>query len=365
MQKWVLETPCLLVNYDILQSNIKYMQRKADINQVNLRPHTKTHRTPALAKLQLVAGARGITAAKVGEAEVMVDNGIRDIFIANQIVGESKLRRLRQLARRASIRVGVDCEDHVHALSQAFAGEKPISVLIEIEVGEERTGLRPGPQVVELAQLIARLPNVELEGVYSHEGHTYSASSPAKCRELFAKAQQDTLKAAQMIKEAGFAVNTVSIGATPSLLLADPLPGITEIRPGTYILLDAAQANLLGDYTRCAATVLSTVISKPTPDRAVLDAGVKALTSSVRQRGICQTPGFGLVKDHGVWLKRLYDEHGIISDEKTVRRLAIGDKVEVIPNHICPTCNLYDKLYLVRGDEVLQELPIACRGKSQ
>ena len=364
--KWQLDTPALVVDLDIMQRNIALMQQKADRAGVRLRPHTKTHRTPALAQMQMQAGAYGITVAKVGEAEVMAAHGLQDILIANQIFGATKIERLRQVAHMARIAVGADNVEQVQALSDTFAAEaRPLAVRIEVEVGEQRSGLVPGPDLVKLARLIAASPGLEFEGVFSHEGHTYGAASQAECAQLFAESQRATLAAAEMIRQAGVPCPEVSIGATPSLLLGEIIPGITEIRPGTYILMDAAQGSAIGDFSRCAATILATVVSKPTPHRVVLDAGVKALTSFTRDKGICLTPGYGLVRRFGERISKLYDEHGLLNSERAYQELQIGDKVEIIPNHICPACNLYDRMFLVQGDDVIAELPISCRGKSQ
>lgn len=364
--KWQLDTPALVVDLDIMQANIASMQRKADLAEVSLRPHTKTHRTPALALMQVQAGACGITVAKVGEAEVMAAHGLQDILIANQIFGSVKVERLRQLARTVRVAVGADNREQVQALSDAFAMEgRPLRVRIEVEVGEQRSGLVPGAELVNLAKFIAAAPGLEFEGVFSHEGHSYGAASQAECVQLFEQSQRDTLQAAELIRQAGVPCPVVSIGATPSLLLGEIIPGITEIRPGTYILMDAAQGGAIGDFSHCAATILATVVSKPVPHRVVLDTGVKALTSFTRDKGICFTPGYGLVRRFGERIYKLYDEHGLLNSERAYQELQIGDKVEIIPNHICPACNLYDRMFLVQGDDVVAELPIACRGKSQ
>jgi len=364
---WELDTPALVVNKDVMQKNIQEMQEKADRSGVNLRPHTKTHRTPAIARMQVEAGAKGITVAKVGEAEVMAEAGLTDIFIANEIYGLQKMERLKKVARKVKVAVGVDNKEQVQLLSQVFAGEeKPIEVLIEVETGEERSGLVPGTELVELAKCIEATPNVKLRGIFSHEGHTYGAATPLECAELFRKSQEDTLYAAKLITDAGISLEVISIGATPSIMLGEILPGITEIRPGTYVLMDAAQGHAIGDYSKCAITVLATVVSKPTPERIVLDTGVKSLTAFTRNKGICYTPGFGLLKGtDDIRLNKLYDEHGLINNKELNKKLQIGDKVEIIPNHVCPTCNLYDKIYIVDKGRVVDELPILCRGKSQ
>ena len=363
-----LDTPSLLVDRTILLRNITGMQDLADRAAVALRPHTKTHRTPAIAAMQVKAGAKGITVAKIGEAEVMAENGLEDIFIANEIYGDLKFARLRTLAEKVRLSVGVDNREQVTAISRFFEGApEPADVLIEVETGEVRSGMLPGPELVELAKFIAAAPNVRLKGIFSHEGHTYGAKDREQCAAFYRKAQEDTLGAAEMIRSAGIPVGTVSIGATPSILLGgDILPGVTEIRPGTYVLMDAAQGAAVGSYGTCAATVLATVMSKPTADRVVLDAGVKALTAFTREGGICATPGHGLLKGFdGLRIGKLYDEHGLVYGREANERLSLGDRVEIIPNHICPTCNLYDRMYLVEDGRVVDELPILCRGKSQ
>ena len=366
----VLDTPALLVDMDIARRNIAFMQRKADAAGVRLRPHTKTHRTPALAAMQVAAGAQGITVAKIGEAEVMRDYGLDDIFIATVVMGEEKIRRLRALAARARISIGVDQEEQIAALSGAFAGEAaPLDVLLEIETGEARTGVLPGPDAARLAHCVQSAPGLRLAGVFSHEGHCYGAPTAEACREMALESQRATMKAADLIRRSGMPADVVSIGATPSLLLAEILPGITEIRPGTYILMDAAQGAAVGSYAHCAATVLATVTSKPAPGRVILDTGVKALTAFTRPPGgICATPGHGIIKDllpDIVRVNKLYDEHGIINDASAWEQLALGDRVQVIPNHICPACNLYDEMHVMEQGVCVAVYPILCRGKSQ
>ena len=362
-----LDTPALLIDIDLVHGNIAAMQVKADKYGVALRPHTKTHKMPELAKLQLAAGATGITVAKVGEAEVMAAAGLSDIFIANQIIGISKLERIRQLARQIKIRLGVDNPVQIDQLETVFRDEpQPIEVLIEVETGENRSGIIQEEQLVRLVKHIQAQTKVVLTGVFSHEGHTYKAKSSDDCRRLCLDSQKRTLWAASLVREMGVAVDTVSIGATPSLMHSEIVPGITEIRPGTYIFMDVGQGTAIADYSRCAATVLASVISLPTAERIVLDSGAKALTLQTRSEGICTTQGYGLVKNSAdVRLSGMFDEHGLIHDAALRSTLAIGDKLEIIPNHICPVCNLYDSAYAVSRGQVLGELPIAARGKTR
>ena len=362
-----IDTPALLVDYDIMLENIQAMQAKANRFGVGLRPHTKTHRSPEFAKLQMEAGAVGITVAKVGEAEVMAAHGLQNIFIANEIVGISKLQRIRSLHEQIDIALGVDDIFHIDQLEQVFAGaSRPIRVLIEIEVGENRSGVIEKDKFIALVQYILTKKNVQLTGVFSHEGQSYSSASPEDCMRECLDCQKRTLEFAQLARELGARIDTVSVGSTPSLLVADILEGITEIRPGTYILMDNSQAGGIDDYSHCAASVLGTVISKPTADRIITDTGAKALTAQQRRKGICTNQGLGYVKGSDqVHLSGVFDEHGIIYSQQLSQQLQIGDKIEIIPNHICPVCNLYDTLYLVSQGNIIREVDIACRGKSQ
>jgi len=362
-----LDTPALLIDEAIMRGNIFAMQEKADKAGVRLRPHTKTHKMPELAKLQVASGASGITVAKVGEAEVMAEHGLQDIFIANEVVGTSKLERIRELSRRIAIRLGVDNAFQVDQLQEVFRDEvHPIEVLIEIETGENRSGVISDGQLIQLAKHIMGKTKVALKGAFSHEGHSYKAKTVEECRRMCMESQTRTLRAGNMARELGAAIDTVSIGSTPSLMHSELLEGVTEIRPGTYILMDVGQGTAISDYSRCAATVLATVISMPTDERIVLDTGAKALTMQTRSEGICATTGYGLVKSSdNVRLSGMFDEHGLIYDARLRKELEVGSKLEIIPNHICPVCNLYDSAYLVSDGKVLRKIPIAGRGKTQ
>ena len=363
-----LDTPSLIINREIMMDNIQFMQSFADKHNVALRPHTKTHKMPALAKLQVEAGAKGITVAKVGEAEVMADNGLNDIFIANQVVGEIKLNRIKKLAETIDISFGVDNIEQIEVIEKVFSdSNKPAQVLIEIEVGENRSGVIEEHDYIELVKYILNCSHVNLKGIFSHDGNTYKAKDVEHCRELYNYAQTRTLHFARLAKDLGGKLETVSIGSTPPFMFGfDVMEGVTELRVGTYILMDVSQGNAIGTHDRCAATVLTTVISKPTSERVITDVGAKGLTMQSRSEGICATTGVGTLKHYDqVHISQMYDEHAIIYNEKFRNEVNIGDKVEVIPNHICPVCNLYDVAYLVSGDEVVETVPVLARGKLQ
>lgn len=361
-----LDTPALLIDREIMTRNIADMQARADRCGVTLRPHTKTHKMPRVAKLQRDAGCTGIAVAKIGEAEVMAENGLDDIFIANEPAGAIKMERLRALAEKVSVSWGIDGPEHVEAAERAFAGSaQKAEVLIEIEVGENRSGIIEESDFLTLLKALRKAPHVHLKGVFSHDGNSYSAPSIDACRETFVASQQRTLRFADIARGNGFACETVSIGSTPSLMRDFPiLPGITEFRPGTYVFMDASMAAAAGTLERCAATVLATVISRPTPERVILDVGAKGITMQTRTRGITATPGLGTIKGWpGVHIHAVYDEHAIIYDRTFRDGVRIGDKVEIIPVHICPTVNLHETAYLVSNGEVVEEIPVLCRGK--
>ncbi len=361
-----LDTPALVVDVDIMEDNLLWGQEKANKAGLKLRPHTKTHRTPRLAKKQLDLGAKGITVAKVGEAEVMAEEGIEDIFIANEVVGDIKLERIYQLNKRIKLAIGVDNSIQVKWLSQKFADSvRPIEVLIDVDTGDARTGIQPGEPLLKLAKNIVNLPGIKLRGIFTHDGHSYGAKSISDVKQIFKDSQEEMIRTDRILRNEGIDIEEISVGSTPSFLVADISPGITEIRPGTYIFMDVAQGNLLGNYDRCALTILATITNRPTPNRVVIDAGTKALTSYVRGSGICQTKGHGLLQDNpAIHIESLSDEHGVFT-VASENEYPIGNKLQVIPNHACPTCNLYDYIYGVSKGIVVFKWPILARGKSQ
>lgn len=354
-----LDTPALLVDYKRMQRNIASMQAMCDENGVALRPHTKTHKSPAVARLQVATGARGITVAKVGEAEVMVEAGFDDLFIAYPLVGESKYRRLLPLLERARIAVAADSMEGVEMLS-AFFGPRGvlIPVLVEIDTGFRRTGVPNAETAISLAQAIDRAPGLTFEGLMEFSGHSYAACSEEERRLVGHSEAAPLLEASERLYAMGLPVKVISTGSTPSMPFVAETPGVTEVRPGVYVFGDLKQAEL-GTLQRdeCALTVLATVVSTPAPGRYILDSGTKALSSDHYA-----TWTYGELKDYpGAVINRASEEHGII--EGVSLPLRVGDRVEVIPNHACATCNMHDEFYLVEGETVLDVWPVPGRGK--
>ena len=360
-----LDTPALIIDTDILTLNISRIVEIASEAGSRLRPHIKTHRMLEVARRQIAAGANGICCAKTGEAEVFADGGIDDIFIANQVVGTRKLRRLQVLAEQVRLAVGVDHREHINSLGDAFHNGRSIDVNIEIDVGQARTGVAESRSALALARQILDTPGLELRGIYTHEGHDYGASDQSDLLGIADRAQIQMLVIATDIRNATNADCEVSMGSTPSLLARSFREGIDELRPGTAVFNDGSHANFLGHTDWCAASVLATVVNRPSRNRVVIDAGAKALTSDKRGPSILENRGFGLVVGRPeATIVSLSDEHGVL-EVPTAEAYAIGDVIRVIPNHICPCVNLYDHAYATRNGIVDSIWDVSARGQSQ
>lgn len=364
--RYGLRTPALLVDLERLERNLQAMQAFADEQGVRLRPHAKTHKTPAIGRMQVAMGASGLTVAKLGEAEVFLDAGIDDLFVAYPIVGEEKLERLAGLLRRGRVTVAADHREQLDgyaALSRRRGLEVP--VMIEVDTGLARCGLPPGRELVELCLTAARTPGLRFLGLMTHEGHAPRAGHPEGLHGAGVAAGQTMVEAAAMVRREGVEVEVVSVGSTPTARSAPTVAGVTEMRPGIYAFYDAGRVAMgVVDGDRCAATVLATIVSRPARDRVILDAGSKALS----QDGLgvrLEEPSFGQVLAHPDWrIERLYEEHAILRVPPG-DAARIGEQVRIVPNHVCPVFNLFDRVSVVREGEVVDEWPIEARGRSQ
>jgi D-serine deaminase-like pyridoxal phosphate-dependent protein len=346
----MIDTPALLIDAGRLRANVEAMAAAARDGGVALRPHAKTHKMVEVAALQLEAGAAGLTVAKLGEAEVFVDGGCEDILIAYPLIGAPKLERLAALARRARIAVALDSLEVARAIAQAGAD---VRVRIEVDTGQHRAGVLPR-DVAALASDVAAL-GLHVEGVMTHEGQAYAA-------EDLAAATHDAV--AQML-EAAASLHTpvISVGSTPTARYAANEPGVTEIRPGTYVFQDRTQiAHKAATSGDLAAFVLATVVSRPAPDRAVVDAGTKVLSSD-RLNAPGAPVDFGALDETGWPLVRASEEHGVVAIPPGAQ-LEIGRQVRIVPNHICPVVNLFDEAVIVDGDRV-DRWRVAARGLSR
>lgn len=359
-----LDTPTMLVDLDVVEDNLKRMADLTSARGIALRPHIKTHKSVYFAHRQLAHGACGIAVAKIGEGEVMADAGITDILLAYPPIGPIKLRRLGDLLERAHVTVSVDSVEAATGVSDLGRRlGRTIPLYVDINTGLNRMGLLPGAPSASLAEAIDRLSNVEVVGVMSHCGHVGREATT----EALAKAsRQDAellVETAQLARKAGVNIRVVSPGSTPASVHHVEVEGVTEIRPGTYPFNDA-NCVVVGSATlaQCAATILATVVSRPAPDRAVVDAGNKTLTSDLNKR----RPGHGIVKGfESATVAQLSEEHGVLHFADPSVKLAVGDRIEIVPNHICPAVNLSDEMIAVRGGRVVGRIPVSARGKRQ
>lgn len=345
-----LDTPCVLIDIDRVEANLARAQAYADSHGLRLRPHIKTHKLPRFAKRAMDLGAVGITVQKLGEAEVFADAGIDPFFLPYNIIGPAKLARLRALHARVDISVTADSAETVEGLSRAFAeAPNPLTVLVECDTGMGRCGVQSPEAALALAGKIANSPGLRFGGVM-----TYPKAGQVEANAKFL----NTAKA--LLTEAGLPPETISNGGTPDLWRAHEVTAATEHRPGTYIYMDRSQvARGVGGFEDCALTVLTTVVSRPTPDRAIVDAGSKALSSDT-----LGMDGFGLIEAYpGAVITGLSEEHGTIDLSACAARPAIGEKLRIIPNHACVVSNLFDQVHLISGDRLVETVPVAARGR--
>jgi D-serine deaminase-like pyridoxal phosphate-dependent protein len=341
-----LDTPVALVDLDRLEANIQRLQSYLDGHGIANRPHIKTHKIPSIARMQVDAGAAGITCQKLGEAEVMAEAGIEDIFIPYNILGQSKLERLVRLARSVRVSVTADSEVTVSGLSAA-AREAAIElpVLVEFDSGLHRCGVQSPQEAAVLARVIARSPGLRFGGLMTYPSNDAAA--------LFVR-ETGALLAADGIK-----IKRASGGSTPGMWQAHLLPEFTEYRAGTYVYGDRAtiRAGVMS-VDECAFTIRTTVVSRPTATRGILDGGSKTFTSD-----LLGMEGHGLLLEYpGARFYAMSEEHGNIDFSSCASAPEIGEQVTVIPNHCCVVSNLFDQIVGVRKSRVEVVWPVAARG---
>ncbi|WP_207401074.1 alanine racemase [Actinomadura roseirufa] len=350
-----LDTPALIVDLDAAEANIAEMAGVAAGHGVRLRPHVKTHKMPDVARLQLDAGAAGITCAKLGEAEVMADAGFGDILLAYPLWGRAKTARLAALRERATVRVSLDSAEVAEQLGKAAGRTDPVPVFVEVDTGMHRLGRPPGAPTAELVADVRAVPGVRVAGLLTHAGHSYRSAS---ADELRATAEREVTDLVETARLCGGELE-ISVGSTPTARYGAAVPGVTEIRPGTYVFNDATMIRLgVATERTAAARVLVTVVARPAPDRFVVDAGSKSLTSDG-----AGTPGWIIVAGRPeLTMRFLSEEHGVGGCEPGAGP-EIGERLELIPSHVCPVCNLVDTAYGVRGGRLDRELAVTARGR--
>jgi D-serine deaminase-like pyridoxal phosphate-dependent protein len=348
-------TPVAVVDEEVVERNLARMAKLAADHNVKLRPHAKTHKSAYMAQRQMAHGAVGLTCATFTEAEVFADAGVDDLLVAHPPVGRPKLERLTALARPVK-RLAVSLDD----VGIAKSVPESVEVLWEVDPGQHRIGTEPGERTVKAVQELVRAIGAErFRGLITHGGHVYAATNQNE-RQLAADQETNGISTtADMLRRAGIEVRELSVGSTPTAGLA-LRGGVTEMRPGTYIYGDANQVALgsqsLGD---CAVAVVATVVSTPTPDRAVVDAGSKALSADLQVAGLA---GYGAVLGReDLVVTRLSEEHAVLTAPRQTR-LAIGKRVVILPAHVCTTVNLHAALRLFSRDHGAVRLPVDARG---
>jgi D-serine deaminase-like pyridoxal phosphate-dependent protein len=346
MQIDELDTPFVAIDLDVVEENIRATQAYFDRHGIRFRPHIKTHKLPILAHKQVAAGAKGITCQKLGEAEVMAAAGVDDLFIAYNIIGEEKLGRLMRLARQVTMSVAADSEYTVRGLSRAAAREGcEVRVVVEMDTGGCRAGVQTPEEAVVLARLIDALPGTAFWGLMTFP--TRPESAP-----IFAET-------ARSLVQSGLSPQVVSGGGSGGRFRVHEMPVITEHRAGTYIYNDRSMvAGGAASWDECAMRVVTTVVSRPTADRAILDAGSKTLTNDPTPAG-----GYGYFPDYPEAVTfGQSEEHGHVDLSRCARKPEIGERVQVIPNHACGTTNLHNEVVAHRRGRVEAIWPVTARG---
>ena len=346
-----IQTPAVLVDIDIAKRNIERFQAYAEKHGLKVRPHIKTHKLPAIAEMQLDAGAIGITCQKVSEAEAMVEGRSRltDVLITYNILGEDKLRALVALSRQTKLAVVADSAAVIDGLSEAFsAADAALDVLVECNTGADRCGVGSPDAAADLAVRIAGAPGLRFAGLMTYPPVGGSA-----------RVQSFMSAAKALIEARGIAVPVVTSGGSPDMMSAHLAPVVTEYRPGTYVYNDRSLvARGVCGWDDCALTVLATVVSVPASNRAIIDAGSKTLTSD-----LLGLTGHGHVLGRpDIAIDQLSEEHGRLRTEGDIG-LVVGERLRIVPNHACVVTNMVDAVYVVGAGRPVERWPVAARGR--
>jgi len=351
-----IETPALLLDLDVLESNIAVMSRYLSELPARLRAHCKSHKTPIIAHKQIAAGSAGICVSKLGEAEVMVAGGIHDILITTEVVDLDKIRRLTSLNRHADVKVVVDDPRNVKDLSAAARAQQvELGVLVELNIGMNRCGVEPGQPALDVARQVAKARNLRFVGLQGYEGHTCYIPDFAERKRAAEKALGLLTDTVALVRRAGLDVSIVTAGGTGNWNITSRVPGVTDCQFGTYATMSTRYKHV-SDAFGYALTVLTTVLRRPAKERAVVDAGNKSLTFEY---------GLPLVKDvAGAKVVALHVEHGLLEFGDPYPDLDAGDKIELIPSCADTTINLFDRYYAVRHGRLEAIWRIEARGRS-
>ncbi len=361
MEAAAIDTPALVIDCDAMERNLRTMAEFFRDKPAKLRPHAKTHKSPVIAHKQIALGAVGITCAKLGEAEIMAEAGIKDILVANQVIGPTKIARLIGLLHHTRVTVAVDDPENMRELARAAAAQGvELDVLVEVNTGMNRCGVEPGEGAVQLARVASDLPGLRFRGIQAYEGHLVNIQNDDERAGRVAEAMAPIIATRRAIEQAGIPVGIVSGGGTGTFAHTGTVEGFDEVQAGSYVFLDSTYAGVggIGERFTPALTVLATVISRPTPERVILDTGRKTVGID---HGTPMLKGY----PEGVQFKGFSEEHTTLIVEGPARELRRGDTVEIIPGHVCTTVNLHDCYYATRKGVVEAVWPVAGRGRSQ
>ena len=356
-----LETPVPIVDLDVLTHNLDAMASYSALHGLTLRPHVKTHKSPRIAADQVRMGAAGLTCATLREMEVMSEVS-RDLLLAYPPIGAAKLARLMTLPRDTRVTVAVDSAIAIEQLAAtARVVDREIGVYVELDLGMHRVGVDSAQAAVDLARLVWRTPPLRYSGITFYPGHIREP-----VREQGPKLEQlaaDLGQVIQALEREGLPPRVVSGGSTPAAWRMHEIPGLTEVRPGTYVYNDRTTAAIGAcSWDDCALTVLSTVVSTAVPGQAVIDAGTKALGREP-MRG-AEADGYGALLDRPeIVVTRMSEEHGILDLTSTDWRPKVGDQVRIVPNHVCIVVHLNDEVHGVRDELVETRWPVSARGR--
>ncbi len=346
-----IETPALLMDLDIMEKNLSEMAKYFKDKKAGFRPHIKNHMSPFIAHMQMESGAVGVCTQTVAEAEIMVYGGIKDVLIANEVVGLSKIEKLVNLSRHAHLMVAVDNPENVKMMSEvATKRNVTLDVLIDLDTGYGRCGVQPGEPSLNLSQLIVDLPGLNFRGINGYTPASYEEDHEVK-REAQHKKLQIDIDTRDLLIENGLPVDIVSAGCTRDFFISAEYPGITEVQPGTYVYMDIMHRELVGTTPadlNYAMTVLSSVISTPIPERIVIDAGNKTL---LRENSVVKNLD-------GYELYSLSAEHGKLRVDNPSRKLRLGEKIEMIPSYGDGTVNRWSRFLGVRDGVLDTVIPI-------
>ncbi|MFW9901594.1 MAG: alanine racemase [Candidatus Thorarchaeota archaeon] len=350
-----ISTPALVIDFNLMKKNVETMARFAKENDVDLRPHIKTHKCPKIGKIQLEAGASGICVARVGEAEIFAEQGFDDILIANQVIELNQIKRLIELNKKSLVRVCVDSEKNIIDLHKAASAEDvKLEILLELDIGLGRNGVQPGEPALKFANLIKKYKNLELVGLQGYEGHLTSVIDP----ELRKRQTEESIKllvdTKDLLNENGFEINYTTASNTATYKYSAKYDGLTEIQPGTYIFNEEHYSEISPEFD-IATTVIGTITNNPGKRFYTIDVGLKAATND---KGNPVFKNYPKCKIRG-----MSEEHSVfrVSPKEDFR---IGQKLELYPSHICTTVNLYDFFTVVKDGEVIGRWDILARGKN-